>query len=43
MKGEEVIKKWPVWAKKHGIRPDDFIYLAGDKIKVLREYRSKTK
>jgi hypothetical protein len=37
MKGTIVIKKWPAWAKKHSIQPDDFIYLAGDKIKVLRK------
>ena len=37
MKGTEVKKRWPDFAKKQGIRDEDFLYLAGDKIKILRD------
>ena len=37
MKGKDVKKQWPDWAKEKGIQDEDFLYLAGDKIKVLRE------
>ena len=37
MTGKEIKKRWPKWAEKHKIRDTDFIYLAGKKIKVLRE------
>ena len=40
MNGKKIRKKWPRWAKKNGIKDTDFIYLAGEKIKVLREGQS---
>ena len=37
MKGKTVKKKWPKWATRHKIQDTDFLFLAGDKIKVLRQ------
>ena len=37
MSGKKLRKKWPKWAEKNKIRDSDFIYLAGNKIKILRE------
>ena len=37
MSGKEVKKKYPDFAKQHKINDDDVLYLAGDKIKILRK------
>ena len=37
MTGKKAKKKWPKWAENNKIRDDDWLYLAGDKIKIFRE------
>ena len=36
MKGTEVKKKFPKFAKRHKIQGSDYVFLAGKKIKILR-------
>ena len=45
MNGKEVKDKYPDFAKKHKVNDGDFIYMVGDKIKILRQndYTRKTK
>jgi hypothetical protein len=37
MTGEEVRIKHPNFYKKHKLKDDDFIYLIGDRIRILRK------
>lgn len=37
MTGEEVKNKYPDFYKKHKLQDEDFIYLVGDRIRVLRK------
>jgi len=41
MKGIEIKKLFPKFAEKYKIQDTDFLYLDGDKIKVLKEGRTE--
>jgi len=41
MTGKQLKKKHPKFAKEHKINDKDCVYLAGDKIKILRHWDFK--
>lgn len=37
MNGKQIKEKYPEFAQKHKINDEDTLYLAGDKVKILRK------
>jgi len=43
MTGKQLKKKYPKWVEKHKIQDDDILFLAGEKIRVLKSYKNDQK